>query len=83
VDICKFDRDLVRHNMVYDGLFSSGNIAPISNPKLQRRGGRPGVSFPWPCRSCPTRPLSSFHAHRQLHGWIPPPQVIYAVSAHC
>src|SRR5579862_2689120 len=31
--------------------------------------------------SCPTKPLSSFHAYRQLHGWIPPPQVIYAVSA--
>lgn len=25
--------------------------------------------------SCPTKPLSSFHAYRQLHGWIPPPQV--------
>jgi len=24
---------------------------------------------------------ASFHAYRQLHGWIPPPQVIYAVSA--
>ena len=33
--------------------------------------------------SCPTKPLSSFHAYRQLHGWIPPPQVICAVSARC
>src|SRR5207302_6415566 len=33
--------------------------------------------------SCPTGPLSSFHVYRQLHGWIPPPQVIFAVSAHC
>jgi cyclopropane-fatty-acyl-phospholipid synthase len=31
----------------------------------------------------PTKPLSSFHAYRQLHGWIPPPQVIFADSAHC
>ena len=31
--------------------------------------------------SCPTGPLSSFHVYRQLHGWIPPPQVISAVSA--
>ena len=33
--------------------------------------------------SRPTKPLSSYHAYRQLHGWIPPPQVIFAVSAHC
>jgi hypothetical protein len=31
----------------------------------------------------PTKPLSSFHAYRQLHGWNPPPQVISADSAHC
>jgi len=31
----------------------------------------------------PAKPLSSFHANRQLHGWNPPPPVIYADSAHC
>src|SRR5216684_1253121 len=33
--------------------------------------------------SCLTKPLSSFHAYRQLHGWILPPQMISAVSARC
>src|SRR5205085_5208828 len=28
--------------------------------------------------SCPTKPLGSYHAYQQLHGWIPPPQVICA-----
>ena len=32
--------------------------------------------------SYPTVPLGGYHAYRQLHGWIPPPQVISAVSAH-
>src|SRR5439155_24940136 len=31
--------------------------------------------------SCPTKPLSSFHPYRQLRGRIPPPHVIFAVSA--
>ena len=28
--------------------------------------------------SCPTKPLGSYHAYQQLHGWNPPPQVICA-----
>src|SRR6266851_2973695 len=28
--------------------------------------------------SCPTKPPGSYHAYQQLHGWIPPPQVICA-----
>src|SRR2546422_11358780 len=32
--------------------------------------------------SRPTKPPRSHHAHRQLHGWIPPPPVISAGSAH-
>ena len=31
--------------------------------------------------SCPTKPLGSFRANRQLHGWNPRPLVIYADSA--
>jgi hypothetical protein len=30
----------------------------------------------------PVDPLSRFHVYRQLHGWIPPPQVISTDSAH-
>ena len=32
--------------------------------------------------SYPTKPLGSYHAHRQLHGWILLPLVICAVGAH-
>ena len=31
--------------------------------------------------SCPAKPLGSYHAYRQLHGWILPPLEICAVGA--
>jgi hypothetical protein len=32
--------------------------------------------------SYPTKPLGSYHANRQLHGWILPPLEICAIGAH-